>query len=245
VSKDPLVGKVDGGQTLNRYVYALNNPVRLIDTSGFSTQEGAKGTINTGSSDMDSGFIVDVGLGYLESVVRNVRDELWSDAITNYLRSNAFSFGVNNVTFLADYGLPLAGLTVSGVTEYAQSSKSDMYWMEKASRVAFNVAASAAGSLVTLSTGSMVAGAVASSSFNTFGYAAVEAAGEVGGDFIYDKLGIYNPDYNPVKDTYNNVKNATYEFGYAAGEALYNGVTATKDVFSNIWLPIADGPYAR
>ena len=39
ITKDPLTGKDGDSQSLNRYVYALNNPLRLIDISGLSAQE--------------------------------------------------------------------------------------------------------------------------------------------------------------------------------------------------------------
>ncbi len=40
MTKDPQTGNDRDGQSLNRYVYALNNPVVLIDVSGFSALEG-------------------------------------------------------------------------------------------------------------------------------------------------------------------------------------------------------------
>jgi RHS repeat-associated protein len=39
LTKDPLTGKDGDGQSLHRYVYAVNNPLRLIDVSGFSAKE--------------------------------------------------------------------------------------------------------------------------------------------------------------------------------------------------------------
>lgn len=39
LTKDPVTGKDSDSQSLNRYVYALNNPVRFRDTSGFTAQE--------------------------------------------------------------------------------------------------------------------------------------------------------------------------------------------------------------
>lgn len=40
LSKDPLGGTVESGQTLNRYAYALNNPARFFDVTGLSAKEG-------------------------------------------------------------------------------------------------------------------------------------------------------------------------------------------------------------
>lgn len=41
LSRDPLFGSPQNGQSLNRYVYALNNPISLLDVSGFSQQDGS------------------------------------------------------------------------------------------------------------------------------------------------------------------------------------------------------------
>lgn len=50
LTQDPLLGSDGDSQSLNRYVYALNNPIRLIDISGLSPQEG-KAAASPGSSD--------------------------------------------------------------------------------------------------------------------------------------------------------------------------------------------------
>jgi RHS repeat-associated protein len=48
ITKDPTTGKEGDGQSMNRYIYALNNPVRLIDVSGFSSEDpnGAQMNLN-------------------------------------------------------------------------------------------------------------------------------------------------------------------------------------------------------
>jgi RHS repeat-associated protein len=51
ITKDPITGKDGDSQSLNRYVYALNNPVRLVDVSGFSANEG--GVLRTVSLSSD------------------------------------------------------------------------------------------------------------------------------------------------------------------------------------------------
>ena len=40
ISQDPLAGGMENSQSLNRYVYALNNPMRLVDYMGLSAREG-------------------------------------------------------------------------------------------------------------------------------------------------------------------------------------------------------------
>jgi len=54
---------------LNRYVYALKNPVRLVDFSGFSAKEGMARN-NCGTSDQLHEAIVDkVKLGKLKALM--------------------------------------------------------------------------------------------------------------------------------------------------------------------------------
>jgi RHS repeat-associated protein len=51
ISKDPTTGNDNDGQSLNRYVYALNNPIRLIDISGLSPREASHTSIVFATSD--------------------------------------------------------------------------------------------------------------------------------------------------------------------------------------------------
>ena len=51
ITKDPLTGKDGDPQSLNRYIYALNNPVRLIDISGLSAREASHTTVVFATSD--------------------------------------------------------------------------------------------------------------------------------------------------------------------------------------------------
>jgi RHS repeat-associated protein len=51
LTKDPLTGKDGDTQSLNRYVYALNNPVVFFDISGCSPLEGPGLVANFASSD--------------------------------------------------------------------------------------------------------------------------------------------------------------------------------------------------
>ena len=51
ITKDPTTGKDGDSQSLNRYIYALNNPVRLIDITGFSAQEISHVILNFATSD--------------------------------------------------------------------------------------------------------------------------------------------------------------------------------------------------
>ena len=51
ITKDPRATRDVGSQSLNRYIYALNNPVRLIDISGQSPQEATSPTPPLATSD--------------------------------------------------------------------------------------------------------------------------------------------------------------------------------------------------
>jgi RHS repeat-associated protein len=51
ITKDPTTGRDSDSQSLNRYVYALNNPIRLIDISGLSAQETSGTTPALATSD--------------------------------------------------------------------------------------------------------------------------------------------------------------------------------------------------
>ena len=51
ITKDPVTGKDGDSQSLNRYIYALNNPIILIDISGYSPQEGGVSQNNSATSD--------------------------------------------------------------------------------------------------------------------------------------------------------------------------------------------------
>ena len=51
ISKDPMPSADGDSQGLHRYIYALNNPVKLIDISGWSPMEGSGSDVLGGSSD--------------------------------------------------------------------------------------------------------------------------------------------------------------------------------------------------
>ena len=51
ITKDPTTGKDGDSQSMNRYIYALNNPVRLVDISGLSAQDPGSSQNLLNSSD--------------------------------------------------------------------------------------------------------------------------------------------------------------------------------------------------
>ena len=54
VGKDAKAGNDREGQSLNRYVYGLNNPVRLIDISGFLPSETIDNTNNNNQTNINN-----------------------------------------------------------------------------------------------------------------------------------------------------------------------------------------------
>jgi RHS repeat-associated protein len=58
-TKDPTTGKDGDSQSLNRYIYALNNPVRLIDISGLSPLESTGQLNQNGTSDQQHQYLVE------------------------------------------------------------------------------------------------------------------------------------------------------------------------------------------
>jgi RHS repeat-associated protein len=58
-TKDPTTGKDGDSQSMNRYIYALNNPVRLIDISGLSPLESASQLNQNGTSDQQHQNLID------------------------------------------------------------------------------------------------------------------------------------------------------------------------------------------
>lgn len=76
ITKDPITGKEGDSQSLNRYVYALNNPVRLVDVSGFSAKEGNIHSAFSGSSDLRHESIINrektIKLMKMQSIINDL-----------------------------------------------------------------------------------------------------------------------------------------------------------------------------
>ncbi len=59
ITKDPTTGTGGDSQSLNRYVYALNNPVRLVDISGLSARDSQTAFNLAQTSDTDHRYWIE------------------------------------------------------------------------------------------------------------------------------------------------------------------------------------------
>lgn len=91
ITKDPKTGNDRDGQSLNRYVYALNNPVILIDISGFSAREGEVNRSPEGSSDTVHNYYVERKHELMKRMIQVIEvqtlreQEIWLEAEINML----------------------------------------------------------------------------------------------------------------------------------------------------------------
>ncbi len=122
ITKDPQTGNDRDGQSLNRYVYALNNPLQLIDVSGFSAKEGVTND-NKGSSDyvpLHEYLISSVPIQLYEQQSNTAgTTPLTSDFDTTGLTKNLLKIAAKKglekgikkilVTFINEHGFDLSG----------------------------------------------------------------------------------------------------------------------------------------
>ena len=216
MSEDSYLGEVTASQTLNRYVYALNNPVMLIDISGFVSTEVVLADFKTGQgrpilkpfvAALIDGAATTEDPWKTQEFLLNIYGESFGELGTEMLiyglrdtvNRNGFSylgdmaFEVHNA--LSSDFVPFVGAAASFGFEYFDGENSDLHWMEKASRATFSASADLLGSAATLACGGNVAcGIGVSAGLKTYGYGAVEWAGDIGGDILYNRFGIYNPE---------------------------------------------------
>ena len=74
ITKDPQTGKDGDTQSLNRYVYAVNNPVRFVDVSGLSPREGNKIIDNFGTSDNEHRELIERKRKSYAAINKNLQD---------------------------------------------------------------------------------------------------------------------------------------------------------------------------
>jgi RHS repeat-associated protein len=109
LTKDPQAGNEREGQSLHRYVYAVNNPVRLIDISGFSPKSSIAAP--SGSSDDWHDFLFSLS----GRTLVNLRDSAIHEAFETYL--------IENLTdYLSNHGVMRAGEIAGSVKASADSA---------------------------------------------------------------------------------------------------------------------------
>ena len=267
VSKDSYLGENGQSQTLNRYAYGLNNPIRLIDVSGFSASEVVEPTLSMDGPSNSTPFNE---ILISSSIIDAANIATLSELLTNHASSTN---NVNESTFplldaysilLSDSGLLLDLLeklplelakirpqytsiqpmvTASNFTRSTMKylgilgSTADMsIYLRKEITSDLNIDSLEAIQLMTgemaaapinaiTATGRGISSALINhelkddyarrdrmleivEEFRLDGREVTEffdthVDGRFGGDFLYNKLGIYNPDYNPVNDFFD------------------------------------------
>ena len=126
ITKDPLAGTDADGQSLHRYVYALNNPVRLVDVSGFSSHEVTSvAQAFSGSSDKGHDFIFDLAAKGTRSLANTLVKKafekyLVDNVLVDYLlKRGASGKYVGQVTGFVNAGSVLTGIVKDGAAEIA------------------------------------------------------------------------------------------------------------------------------
>ena len=143
ITKDPTTGKEGDSQSMNRYIYALNNPVRLIDISGMSAQEanGQKPTLATSDGSLFHNFLVSPSTHGLDTTVAGSTPQIQSggsgigeriislgdvistagstDTALNYFQASQLQRNLLNGTGKTDLGGLAGASTVISMAEYA------------------------------------------------------------------------------------------------------------------------------
>jgi len=114
VNKDPFNGRDGDSQSLNRYIYSLNNPFAFIDISGFCS---LRSDISEGSSDSRYDFLLDMS----ERLTKKFRDKLYKDALHGYIYDRVLLDRLGNsagdyLTFKNNYTL-FEGIIKDGYSE--------------------------------------------------------------------------------------------------------------------------------
>lgn len=100
ITMDPLTGKDGDSQSLNRYIYAMNNPVRLVDVSGFSSKEiVAPSSGNSGCAHRWLYWNL-VGCSAYEIERRNIRMDAATEILTAFQNAGntSIAFLTGNMT---------------------------------------------------------------------------------------------------------------------------------------------------
>lgn len=196
LSKDPFLGHDDQSQTLNRYVYALNNPVRMIDVSGFSAKEANNLALMATPTDTSAfhHFLLNPASDMqFRDAAYSFAANLGGDMVVSmierkgieYLQKNAYRLGPELVGKMTAYAGPIASVALSpAINLYDNIHNPELSALEVASQLSYDVGVGA------LTTGiSFVApgtGLIVGAALDTWGYGGVKALGNVGGNLLYN-----------------------------------------------------------
>jgi len=151
LTKDLLEGNDRDGQSLNRFIYVSNNPIRLVDISGYSPLETQQSNADIyGSTDyLNAQFIEETSFAVaqylLEETGRKVAYEILREGVIN-IDTRLISFGtLANNAFDA---LSVIGVLSSGVEQYYRDKYSDIDPLEKAAKISFAVGYKATAALL-------------------------------------------------------------------------------------------------
>jgi len=171
LTKDTKAGDIKDGQSIHRYIYAINNPIRLIDISGFSPLEG-------GRKSAVSIFSIKV----LEAAIKYATHRLTGYALIDLVNRNGFNIAGES-GFLTLRSLPVVKVFADAGSTYSSIKDRNVDWTYKAARVMFSLGWSAVGELGGPTT-SIATGLTEDAVFDN----AIAPIGEVGGNFLYNKF---------------------------------------------------------
>ena len=173
ITKDPQTGNDRDGKSLNRYVYALNNPVVLIDISGLSAQEGGVDRNNQQSSDEIHKQILDeyqqnLTNEYLQDLIIALGGKVGGD-FAKQLQLYALKYGdlklgtgsldVGGLGYVLEKGfdfLTLAKLAKGFGTELGRNwDNPSMHWTEKWGRATMGITVHSTLSAINIGTGGL------------------------------------------------------------------------------------------
>ncbi len=115
LSLDPELGRLSSPQTMNRYVYCGNNPLRFVDPTGHRGHSGGHGTTVQAP-------IGKPGL-WIDYVLENLNDfatDVWMECTsgTTIIRTNAPGLETIVIPYVKWLELKAAGLAYAGVVQY-------------------------------------------------------------------------------------------------------------------------------
>ncbi len=163
ITKDPVTGKDGDGQSLNRYIYALNNAIRLIDPSGLVAQDSIRSSqdIPGDTQQWLRDFLLHAGISVSQDSLKAIADyfaaggargvpinfSVWTWEVTGQRALPLFTATLSRISSIVGKSVPFAGAGISGVLEFRETAGQNLNGLQIASRVSFAIGSSAGGSL--------------------------------------------------------------------------------------------------